>query len=87
MSTFNYRVFKKHDGLSNAYLEIHEVYYNEEGQVIGLTANPKTPFGYTKEELKENLERMLVALEAPTLEEGLEAFNNCTKTSVHNVPQ
>lgn len=86
MSTFNYRVFRKQDALGNDYFEIHEVYYNEEGKVIGLTAKPKTPFGYTKEELKENLERMLAALDNPIWEEGLDVTNDCIRTSMSIVP-
>jgi hypothetical protein len=69
MLTFNYRVLRKQDALGEYYFEIHEVYYNESKEIEGWTANAKSAFGSTKEELKTELEYMLSSLEAPILEE------------------
>ena len=79
MSIFNYRTIRKQDALGDFYFEIHEVYYNAEGVIEGWTLNPSTPFGSTKEELKESLERMLISLKTPLLEEFEDTLREVTQ--------
>ena len=43
---WNYRVIKTEDG-DSAYYAIHEVYYNEDGQIFGLTVDSSFPGGST----------------------------------------
>jgi hypothetical protein len=50
------------------FFEIHEVYYDETGRVDGITAFASAPMGNTVEELREELQMMLRALDAPVLE-------------------
>ena len=63
---WNYRVIKTEDG-DSAYYAIHEVYYNEDGQIFGLTVDSSFPGGSTVEELKEDLKHYLLALDAPII--------------------
>lgn len=82
--TFNYRTLRKQDALGNYYFEIHEIYYNESKEIEGWTTNAKAPFGDTKEELKQSLERMLDSLEAPLLEEFENSLREVTTTESNN---
>lgn len=60
--TWNYRIIKKADpeaGPEGAGYYIHEVYYNNSGEICGLAQPPSFPFGETLEELLHDLEIML----------------------------
>lgn len=58
MSYWNHRVIEK-DG----YYAIHEVYYNDNGNVEGRTKNAVTVGGESIEDLRTVLEQMLGALD------------------------
>jgi hypothetical protein len=65
--SWNYRVVKSKEGDLDWY-EIHEAYYDD-GQSYPsvITQNPSAPAGNSIEDLKENIETMLLALEKPVL--------------------
>ena len=63
MMTWNYRVFQEDDG---DYV-IREVFYAEDGSIIGCTADAVEPFGSTLEELAQSLEDFKTALTLPVL--------------------
>jgi len=46
---------------------IHEVYYNDDGNICAITENPKSATGESVEELKETLQRMLSACDKDIL--------------------
>ncbi len=83
MSTWNYRVMKHKVDLStlsdslrkllenqndNYWYGIHEVYYNEAGEVDGWTDYEIPPFGETPEELKQCFELMSLAFDKEVLD-------------------
>jgi hypothetical protein len=63
MITWNYRVFREDDG---DYV-IREVFYAEDGAILGCTANAVEPYGHTMEELAQVLEDFQAALSLPVL--------------------
>lgn len=63
MITWNYRVFREKNG---DYV-IREVFYGEDGAIIGCTTNPVEPFGQTVEELRKSLIDFQEALTHPVL--------------------
>jgi hypothetical protein len=63
MITWNYRVFQEENG---DYV-IREVFYAEDGSIIGCTENPVEPFGRSHEELAESIVDFQAALSLPTL--------------------
>lgn len=60
--SWEYRVIE-HDGM----FTIHEVYYNDKGDVISISQDPMGPSGDTLEELKSDMEYFLEALDMPVL--------------------
>lgn len=56
--TWNYRIVRK-QGLDEEYFEVHEVYYNEAGEPVGMTENCATFGGETPEEVIQALELAL----------------------------
>lgn len=69
--TWNYRVLRKQyveSGITQ--YSIHEVYYDEDGEIKGWTADPVEPHGETLVELKEDLTCFIKALEKPVLVEN-----------------
>ena len=58
MSTWNYRILRHNYGAEVGY-EIHEVYYDDDGNPQGWTENGKAPYGETPEDLIWCLETML----------------------------
>ncbi|HYT44747.1 MAG TPA: hypothetical protein VEP90_20635 [Methylomirabilota bacterium] len=63
MSYWDHRVLRKNTGDPNepeAY-QIHEVYYNDNGEVRGWTEDPVQPYGETFEELRSECEMFLSA--------------------------
>jgi hypothetical protein len=63
MITWDYRIFKEDNG---DYI-IREVFYDEEGCIIGCTEEGVEPFGHSLEDLAEQLEAFKKALTLPVL--------------------
>lgn len=63
MTTWNYRVFREEDG---DYL-IREVFYDNDGRILGCTEDAVTPFGQSIDELAQNIEWFKEALDLPVL--------------------
>lgn len=63
MITWNYRVFREDDG---EYI-IREVFYAEDGAILGCTANAVEPYGRTLDELAQMLADFQSALSLPVL--------------------
>lgn len=63
MGTWNYRVMKRGDKVA-----IYEVYYGDNGNVKGYTANSIAPQGNDMDDLENTLELMMRALKLPVLE-------------------
>lgn len=63
MISWNYRVFREADG---AYI-IREVFYAEDGAIVGCTANAVEPFGETLDELRTSITEFQAALTLPVL--------------------
>lgn len=63
MITWNYRVFREVDGD----FVIREVFYTEDGSIIGCTANAVEPFGQSLEELATSIADLQSALALPVL--------------------
>lgn len=63
MMTWNYRVFREneHDFV------IREVFYADDGTILGCTAEPIEPFGQSLDELARSIEDMKAALQLPIL--------------------
>ena len=59
---WDYRVIN-HDGM----FTIHEVSYNYKGDLTSISQDPMGPSGDTLEELKDDMEYFLQALEMPVL--------------------
>jgi len=84
MMTWNHRVVKYETrnlfGDPDVGYSIHEVFYDNNGNVQGMTSNPVKPWGDTKDELRLELMRMLDALTKPDLDyddkDDDEAFAN-----------
>ena len=82
--TWNHRVVKYETpnlfGDPDVGYAIHEVFYDNNGNVQGMTSNPVKPWGDTKDELRLELMRMLDALTKPDLDyddkDDDEAFAN-----------
>ena len=73
MSHWNYRIIKKEilESEEKAY-QIHEVYFDEQGNTEGWTESPISPFGATPEELREDIRYQLNAFRKPILKEKKE---------------
>ncbi len=56
--TWNNRIVRHRDKAED-YYEIHEVYYDENGKIDGVTEESIKPYGDTVEELIEHLEQLL----------------------------
>lgn len=69
--SWNYRVMRHEysNGVTTAHdLEIHEVYYNDDGTVRGWTENGISPSGEDMAELNRDLDKMEEALGKPILD-------------------
>lgn len=66
--TWNHRVMRS-EYAGESYHTIREVFYDEDGNIEGWTAEPIAPQGETPEELRDELQRMLACLDRPVLEE------------------
>lgn len=66
---WNHRVLKRIEDNTESYI-IVEVYYNDEdGLIIGWTANAIEPWGTNVDEVRQTLHWMLDATEKPVLDE------------------
>lgn len=64
--TWDYRVIKYNTN-GNVYYKIHEVYYNEKGEIELYTEEPIEPHGDTLEELIKDIEFMAEATKKPVI--------------------
>lgn len=81
--SWNYRVMRRVypaekciDGEDYIYYTIHEVYYNlnkEDPEALSWSTNPEWPQAESIEELRDQLMKMLAALDKPVLEYGDDA--------------
>ena len=62
MMSWDYRVIE-HDGM----FTIHEVRYNDRGDITFISEDPLGPSGDTMEELKDDMQYFLQALDSPVL--------------------
>jgi hypothetical protein len=60
--TWNYRVVE-----SKGVFQIHEVYYNDKGEITAMSEDPIAPAGETVEELKNSLKYYRQAVKRPIL--------------------
>lgn len=65
--TWNHRLLF-HDHPEEPWLGMHEVFYDDDGNPDGCTAEPVAVTGETVDEVKEVLEWMLAACQKPVLE-------------------
>lgn len=66
--SWNYRVIKRTHDTGETWYQMHEVYYNDAGEITGMTISPIDPAGVTMEELRESLDWMYKALDKPVLD-------------------
>ena len=67
--TWNYRVVHRRCGDTDTFT-IHEVFYNGAGEITAMTEDPVEPMGESLQELKDDVELMLTALNHPVVVEG-----------------
>lgn len=67
---WNYRVVRKTSEDGSAGYLIREVWYRKDGEIIGMTENPVYPSGRTLEELRADIDLVLLAFERPVLDEA-----------------
>ena len=72
--TWNYRVVHKSEhkdeGLTiRPVYEIHEVFYDKDGEITSWSPCPSSPVGETLEELREDIDKMLGAFTRGVLDE------------------
>ena len=66
--TWNYRVIRHRKSGEDDFLEIHEVYYNEDGEPTSVTQEGVSAGDETIEGLRETLDLMKQALDEPILD-------------------
>ncbi len=71
--TWNYRVIEDKENF-----RIHEVYYNDAGEITAISEDPIVLEGETLEELKDDLEYYFAALESPVLKKDELKFASMT---------
>ena len=72
MANWNYRVLRKTCAKTGQVtLQIHEVYYTEDGDIDCWTQQPVEPLGTTEAELRNDVHAFLAAFRKPVLEEKL----------------
>jgi len=67
-ATWNYRLIKRNVTEDKNNLTMHEVYYRK-GKPSTYTEKPVSPFGESITEIKEDLEKMLLAINKPILKD------------------
>lgn len=67
---WNHRLIKRKDpnGEEPDYYSIHEVYYNDDGNITGCTMNGVAASGESADEVKKSLNRMIECLDKPILD-------------------
>ena len=65
--TWNYRIVSE-KAPEGEFLQLYEVYYDDDGKINGMTENPMKPYGESVEELQNDLEYMMEALKQPVLD-------------------
>lgn len=65
--TWNHRVIKRVYDHGEIYYNIHEVYYDDDGNIVSWTVDPTAPTGEDSEILRAELERYILALSKPIL--------------------
>jgi len=60
--SWDYRVIE-----NNGMFTVHEVHYNDKGDITSISEGPMGPSGETLEELKDDTKYFLQALELPVL--------------------
>jgi len=74
MTTWNYRVIRTVGPVSGPHpgdvtLQIHEVYYREDGAIDCWTQQPVEPLGTSESQLRNDIHAFLAAFRLPVLEE------------------
>ena len=64
---WDYRVMRNKQGKYGDY-SIHEVFYDEKKKILGWTHDVSEPVGDNVDELKVDLQRMLMAFDEPVLD-------------------
>lgn len=72
MATWNYRVIRKEHETGECTFQIHEVYYDESGNVESWSQDPVEPLGETIGELREDIRYFQSAFRKAILEEARE---------------
>jgi len=67
--TWNYRIIE-HDSENRSYFAIHEVFYNNKGEITSFTENPIDIVGESKIDIKNILKQMTLDTTTPTLKES-----------------
>lgn len=65
--SWNYRVFK-HVYKDEEYFQVHEVFYDDQGNIQGWSAEEVAALGSNPTELRSDLGMMLQALDRPILD-------------------
>ncbi len=71
MTYWNYRVLMRQDPVEGETYEIHEIYYDEDGEISMWTERPAEVEEGSVESLRHTLTHMLDALDKPPLREVL----------------
>lgn len=75
--SWNYRVISYPVDEETRCLEVHEVYYNEDGAIGAITEKSVSPYGETEEEFRADMEKFQEALKNPMLKiEEIEFADN-----------
>lgn len=68
MSHWNYRTVKKRcPSTGETYYQIHEVHYNDKGEIIGVAKKPTVPQGCDEKGLQGDLSLLNIALDKPAI--------------------
>jgi hypothetical protein len=68
LETWEYRIIK-HDTDEGTYFAVHEVFYDESGEIKGWTENPVSFGGDSEKELHRTLQTMIKDCKKPVLSE------------------
>lgn len=69
MNRWNYRIIKSFDPISQSPIfQVHEVYYNEQGEIECWNDGPVEPLGINPASLRNDIQAFLSAFRLPTLE-------------------
>jgi len=74
---WNYRIIRKNK--EHTFYEIHEVYYDPNGNIQGMTENPIIPTGETLDELKKDFSKQFDAFKHPILDYDDISRSKCEK--------